>query len=585
MTSTVPAGWHRQTPLPARPGGDAVSPSAARFDNAGTGNQCCAMPGERHRRRRARSRGPRSPPLAGRLAPLRLRPRCRLELGRSGHRVRSRPDRVRQRRQARAAHAQRHRGQRFPRNGSSPATDPGPHHLTFKVPDLARPSSRRAVPATSPSASISPIPSGWRRSSIRSRPPASSSSWPRPPPRGPVPAPDDFPVGRRVRADGTGPVRSASLRWVTHAVAELETAIPLFVDLLGGEVVGEGALPDLRWRELTWGGPMGLRLVTPTGTADTPLRQWLGSRSGRVHHLEFSAEEPGGIAGAVPGDGSPLDSADDPASYTWCGRAARGERRDGARSIRGRVTRDGAADIGANQGGGFRSIADRSPGTGSLTPVANPTAAELRKSARAAKWAVDRLDGRERRFSFIAAGAAVLFGLSIYFSETHDKHFRLAKGQLTPQTTLLLGHRVRCPAPRGHLPRPSGSGRLRGPVHLLDLRDLDPSPRASLPGPGWLAALPLVQGPEGSHGQTAGRPGRGARPRPRPEPEHGRRRPSRTLGGFRARRDRPRPRPTSATPPSAHRRRRPSPRAGSARRPRPPIESRRPTDRPAASAR
>ncbi len=70
--------------------------------------------------------------------------------------------------------------------------------------------------------------------------------------------------------------------------------------------------------------------------------------------------------------------------------------------------------------------------------MANPTAAELRKSARAAKWAVDRLDGRERRFSIVAAVLSVLFGLLIYFSETHDKSFRLAKGQLTPQTTLLL---------------------------------------------------------------------------------------------------------------------------------------------------
>ncbi len=194
---------------------------------------------------------------------------------------------------------------------------PGPHHLTFKVPDLAL-----AIEQTR-SAGYEPIgidltDPEWMEAFIHPKQATgivvqlaqAAAPWT-------GPQPDDFPVGRRVRADGTGPVRSASLRWVTHAVAELETAIPLFVDLLGGEVVGEGALPDLRWRELTWGGPMGLRLVTPTGTADTPLRQWLGSRSGRVHHLEFSAEEPGGIAGAVPGDGSPLDSADDPASYTW----------------------------------------------------------------------------------------------------------------------------------------------------------------------------------------------------------------------------------------------------------------------------
>jgi hypothetical protein len=55
------------------------------------------------------------------------------------------------------------------------------------------------------------------------------------------------------------------------------------------------------------------------------------------------------------------------------------------------------------------------------------------------KWQIDRLDGRERRFSFIAAGASVLFGLAIYLVQTNNHKFRLAKGQITPQTTLVLG--------------------------------------------------------------------------------------------------------------------------------------------------
>jgi len=55
------------------------------------------------------------------------------------------------------------------------------------------------------------------------------------------------------------------------------------------------------------------------------------------------------------------------------------------------------------------------------------------------KWAVDRIDEREKRFSFIAAGGAVLYGVVIYFVETQDVHFRLAKNQLTPQTALIVG--------------------------------------------------------------------------------------------------------------------------------------------------
>ncbi len=60
-------------------------------------------------------------------------------------------------------------------------------------------------------------------------------------------------------------------------------------------------------------------------------------------------------------------------------------------------------------------------------------------TVRSIKRAVDRLDGREKRFTFAAAGAAVLFGIMIYFAETDNKNFRLSKGQLTPQTVLLLG--------------------------------------------------------------------------------------------------------------------------------------------------
>jgi hypothetical protein len=52
---------------------------------------------------------------------------------------------------------------------------------------------------------------------------------------------------------------------------------------------------------------------------------------------------------------------------------------------------------------------------------------------------MDRLDDRERRFSFAAAALAAVFGIAVYVAETSDTHFRLAKNQLTPQTTLVLG--------------------------------------------------------------------------------------------------------------------------------------------------
>jgi hypothetical protein len=61
------------------------------------------------------------------------------------------------------------------------------------------------------------------------------------------------------------------------------------------------------------------------------------------------------------------------------------------------------------------------------------------QSSFSTKWAIDRLDEREKRFSFAAAGGAALFGVIIYLAETQNHNFRLAKGQITPQTTLIVG--------------------------------------------------------------------------------------------------------------------------------------------------
>jgi hypothetical protein len=60
------------------------------------------------------------------------------------------------------------------------------------------------------------------------------------------------------------------------------------------------------------------------------------------------------------------------------------------------------------------------------------------KSPRATKWAIDRLDKRERMLSLVASGAAVAFGVATYLAEHDNKHFHPLKGQLHPQTTLIL---------------------------------------------------------------------------------------------------------------------------------------------------
>ncbi|HEX3563971.1 MAG TPA: hypothetical protein VHU17_01250 [Acidimicrobiales bacterium] len=60
-------------------------------------------------------------------------------------------------------------------------------------------------------------------------------------------------------------------------------------------------------------------------------------------------------------------------------------------------------------------------------------------SERDAKRAIYMLNDRERLFSFASAVVAAGFGVAIYVSETSNKHFRLTKSQLTPQTMLLVG--------------------------------------------------------------------------------------------------------------------------------------------------
>jgi len=193
---------------------------------------------------------------------------------------------------------------------------PGPHHLTFKVPDLAE-AIRQIRRAGYEPIGVDLRDPEWMEAFIHPKQATgvvvqlaqALSPWTGPPPEG-------FPTARRRRRDGSGPARPASLRFVTHAVADLEVANPLFVGLLGGALTAEGWAGDHRWTELSWGGPMGLRLVSPTGTAPSPLSRWLGGRSGRVHHLELQVDEPDQVPGAAVVDGPPL-GAEESTGTTW----------------------------------------------------------------------------------------------------------------------------------------------------------------------------------------------------------------------------------------------------------------------------
>ncbi len=88
----------------------------------------------------------------------------------------------------------------------------------------------------------------------------------------------------------------ASLGRVVHAVRDLEGALHLFRDLLGGRVVSTGsAIDGNHWVELGWGGPGRLRLLE---AVHAELAEWLGDRPGRTRHLFFSFDEPEYVPGA-----------------------------------------------------------------------------------------------------------------------------------------------------------------------------------------------------------------------------------------------------------------------------------------------
>ena len=181
------------------------------------------------------------------------------------------------------------------------ASGPGPHHLTFKVPDLQVAIDRARAFGIDP-IGINVADPEWMECFLH--PKLASGvvvqlaqqrvAWRSDPP-------DDYPSDRRQRADGSGPVPPAALLHVCHIVADLEAALDLFGGLLGGVVTDNATSDGLRWVDLGWTGPLRVRLVGPADAdPDGPVPRVLEGLPGRVHHLRMEVEEPGGVPGAVP---------------------------------------------------------------------------------------------------------------------------------------------------------------------------------------------------------------------------------------------------------------------------------------------
>jgi catechol 2,3-dioxygenase-like lactoylglutathione lyase family enzyme len=163
---------------------------------------------------------------------------------------------------------------------------PGPHHLTFKVPDLASALEIARRHDFSP-VGVDLSNAEWKEAFLHPRQATgivvqmaqAAYAWESPPPEG-------FPTDRRDPP--------ASLVRVTHAVADLDTGLALFEGLLGGTPLRRGVAPDGSWHfvDLDWPGPPGFRLIAPApeerGDGANALSAWLGGLPGRLHHLVFA---------------------------------------------------------------------------------------------------------------------------------------------------------------------------------------------------------------------------------------------------------------------------------------------------------
>jgi methylmalonyl-CoA/ethylmalonyl-CoA epimerase len=172
---------------------------------------------------------------------------------------------------------------------------PGAHHLTFKVPDIGA-----AIAATEaagfPLVGVNLADPRWKEAFVHPKAACgivvqlaqSDGDWED------EPRPDDLPVPR------TDPAR---LDHVAHAVGDLARARELFQDLLGGVVERDEADGTRAWVDLAWPSGGVVRLMAQLDAG--PLREWIGDRPGRLHHLAFSAPRPEELDGARPaGDGT-----------------------------------------------------------------------------------------------------------------------------------------------------------------------------------------------------------------------------------------------------------------------------------------
>jgi len=162
----------------------------------------------------------------------------------------------------------------------------GPHHLTFKVPDIGL-MLDALEGAGFPPVNVDLSDPQWKEGFVHPQHTGvvvqvaqALEEWDAPAPPG-IPEP-------------SGDV--ASLLYVGLAVRSIDRARGLFAGPLEGSQAAAGEDEAARWVDLTWAGPGRLRLLEPA-SAGSPLDEWVGDRAGRIHHVAFACKDPAALRG------------------------------------------------------------------------------------------------------------------------------------------------------------------------------------------------------------------------------------------------------------------------------------------------
>ncbi|MCP3912996.1 MAG: hypothetical protein GY713_18840 [Actinomycetia bacterium] len=166
----------------------------------------------------------------------------------------------------------------------------GPHHLTFKVPDIHAALDRVRDAGYEP-VGIDVVNPEWQQAFLH-----------------PKQAPGIVIQMAASNKEGDGwdlgdthlpqPICAApaDLERVVLLVDDLDRETRLFSEVFNGERVGEGTDDELGgYVELVWSSGGRLRLVNPTNPA---VVQWLGGRAGRLYSADFVVADIGPVTGA-----------------------------------------------------------------------------------------------------------------------------------------------------------------------------------------------------------------------------------------------------------------------------------------------